>query len=184
MSRTAKNKAKGKRSEYILFAISILLFTGLSASFSLMPIDGKEAVNGISVYTFAAGIMFWSCLVGTAIVQCVLSHKRKAWYAENRIRRSRVKRRPGIISFFENPGAVCADIAAVLNLAGFVAALILTKGTGYICYILLSLFVLSFCMHCTLNGKIFYYITNKEKIFGEMKKERAKSSETKGEDRK
>lgn len=165
----------------VLLAISVLFFAALSLSFLLMPLDSKTEVNGISAYSFTAGIMFWISLVGGAVTQCVLSHKRKAWYIKNHVRRSKTKTKIGIVSFFKNPPAVCADTVLLLSLAGLAVALILTRAAGYACYVTTSLTVFSACMHCILNGKIYYYIRNKDKILAETKKERKNNSEREGE---
>lgn len=178
-----KNGKKGSGADGILLAISVLLFASLSLSFLLMPLDGKTTVNGISAYSFAAGAMFWISLVGGAVTQCVLSHKRKAWYIKNHVRRSKTKKKIGIVSFFENPPAVCADTVLILGAAGLVVALIATRAAGYVCYVMMSIFVFSACIHCILNGKIYYYIRNKDKILAETKKDRKNNSEREGEKR-
>ena len=162
-----------KQVDAIWLGCSIFFFLMLSVSFLLMPLGGDAPTEEISSYAIVSGIIFWlSILMGSA-TQYVLAYRRRSWYKINRLRKVRTAQKIGLISFFKNTYAVVADAIAILSLLGLVIAMIVTQGTGYICYVFVSLFVFSFSMHCILNGKIFYYIVNQDKTLQTVEKERS-----------
>lgn len=165
-----------KKTDVIWLALSIFFFTALAVSFLLMPLGGDRLTDSISGYALAAGVMFWISVIMGIVTQCVLSYRRKAWYGIHHIRKGRTSHKIGVISFFKNVPAIVADIVAALSLIGLVIVMVVTNGTGYICYISVSLFVLSFSMHCIFNGKIYHYVVNQNKILQAVEKERANSS--------
>lgn len=165
-----------KQVDTIWLGLSIFFFLMLSVSFLLMPLGSETPTENISVNTMVAGLMFWISIIMGIVTQCVLAHRRKSWYVIHRIRKVRVTQKVGLISFFKNSYATIADAATILSLIGLVIAMIATQGTGYICYVLVSLFVFSFSMHCIVNGKVFYHIINQNKMLQAIEKERANSS--------
>lgn len=165
-----------KQVDTIWLGFSIFFFFMFAVSFLLMPLGDEVYDEGLSSYSFIAGLMFWISIIMAIITQCVLSWRRKSWYVIHRIRRAKNIQRIGVISFFKNGYATIADVIATLSLLGFVVAMIATQGAGYICYVLVSLFVFSFSMHCILNGKVYYHIVNQNKKLQNIEKERAKLS--------
>lgn len=165
-----------KKVDSIWLGISVFCFLLLAISFLLMPFGTTATADKISAVTLISGIVFWASIVLGIVAQCVLSSRRKAWYSKNRIKKSRVKQKIGLISFFKNTYAAIADIGLALSLTGLIAVLIVTQGTGYVCYVFISLFVFSFSMHCILNGKNYYYVINQDKMLQAIEKERANLS--------
>lgn len=147
-----------------------------SVSFLLMPLGSETPTESISAYTMVAGLMFWISIIMGIVTQCVLAYRRRDWYAIHRIRKARSTQKIGLLSFFKNFYAIIADVVATISLIGLVISMIVTQGTGYVCYVFVSLFVFSFSMHCILNGKVFYHITNQNKMLQAIEKERANSS--------
>lgn len=171
-----------QKTEYILFGVSVLSFLMLAVSFLLMPIESETTQDKISVIALIAGVMFWvSIFIGLA-TQVILSVRRKKWYSANRIKADKKEQKTGLISFFRNKYAIIADIASAISLIGLVVAMIVTHSTGYICYVFVSAFIFSFSMHCILNGKVFYFVTNQNKLL--YMKEYVKRSEIKGKEEK
>lgn len=167
---------KRKKVDIIWLCSSIFSFLVLAVSFLLMPLESESPSDRLSIYSLVVGIVFWLSLMTGIVTQCVLAYRRRVWYGFHRIRRSRATQRIGLISFFKNPYAIVADIIGIVSLIGLIVAAIVTQGTGYICYVFVSLFVFFFSMHCVLNGKIFYYIINQRKILDATEKEREKVS--------
>ena len=165
-----------KSVDTIWLGLSIFFFLMLSISFLLMPLGSETPTENISAYTMIAGLMFWISIIMGIVTQCVLAHRRRSWHVIHRIRKVRATQKVGLISFFKNSYATVADAVTILSLIGLVIAMIATQGTGYICYVLVSLFVFSFSMHCILNGKVFYHIINQNKMLQAIEKERANSS--------
>lgn len=151
-----------KRSSDVLWLwISIISFFAMSVMFLIMPI-GSATTDVREVNTlFIVGGCFWTFMVIGVIAQIVFSKKRKAWYKAQRIniKRSSVKR-VGAISFFSCREAVIADLIVIAALTGLIVSALLTHATGYVCYVFLALLSFAFCMHCILNGKIYYHITH------------------------
>lgn len=165
-----------KRADRIWLGISIFSFLWLAISFLLMPLETEIPTQRLSPYSFAAGVMFWTGVIAGTVTQCILAHRTKARYKAQYYKTEQPPRRVGIFSFFQNRYAIAADVIALLSLAGFITTMIVTRGTGYSCYVCLSLFVFSFSMHCILNGKVFYSVTNRNKPVQSNKKDRVNVS--------
>lgn len=165
-----------KQVDLIWLGLSIFFFLMLSVSFLLMPLGSEIPNESLSPYTLVAGLMFWTSMVMGIVTQCVLANRRRGWYTIHRIRKARSTQKIGLISFFKNFYAIISDVVATISLAGLVISMVVTQGTGYVCYVFVSLFVFSFSMHCILNGKVFYYIINQDKMLHTIEKERANSS--------
>jgi hypothetical protein len=126
-------------------------------SFLVMPIEGNAATQ--KYMTILPGIAFWGSLVGG-----ITSYICFASGVNKRIN-SKVKSKCtiGLISFFKNKYAIVADVTMMVSLAATVAALLLTDGTAYMCYLSVALFVWSFSMHCVCNAGAFNrWLQNKD----------------------
>lgn len=157
-----------KKKEIILLYVSIGCFFLMSVSFLLMPID--FATRGSQIFNLLIGIMFWTFLVAGLVIQFILNKIRKNWFIRNRIRSSQFRSKVGLISFVRNLPACIADGILAVSLIGLIISVIATNGIGYVCYIFMALLVFSFCMHCILNGKIYYFITNQDNILNASQK--------------
>ena len=122
------------RCDKIWFAVSVFSFLLLAVSFLLMPL-GEETDTELSTYALVAGGVFWGALLLGIVTQCVLAHRRRAWYAKRRNKRMRTAQKIGLISFFKNKPAAIADVALLLSLIGLITVLIVTHGFGYICFV-------------------------------------------------
>lgn len=168
---------KSPKVDYAWLCASIASFLLLSISFLLMPVESKSATQGISIISLIAGVLFWLSIILGIVTQAVLSHRIKSWLASNHVRRGRIVKKVGIISFFKNSFGIASDVAMIIGLICLVISVIVTHGIGFTCYVFLSLFVFSFSMHCIFNGKTYYVIKNKDKIQQALQKERANQSE-------
>lgn len=139
----------------ILLSGSVVSFFLMSASFLLMPID--LMANAV------VGIMFWIFFLLGIVFQIILASQKESWIQNEQKRKRRLhKKRVGIFSFMQNFLACIADVICVLCIIGLIVSVYLTNGIGYVCYIFMAMLSFSFCMHCILNGKIYYYITNQK----------------------
>ncbi len=121
----------------------------LGASFLLMPIEGSGAMQ--KYMSFLPGIVFWGSLVGEIISYvCFASGIKKQIDPKGK-----PKGTLGLIAFFKNKYAIVADLTMIVSFLGTIAAMLLTDGTKYICYLFVALFVWSFSMHCVCNGGAF-----------------------------
>lgn len=158
-----------KKVDVIWLCVSIVSYFLMSVMFLLMPLDNMVPSLRDSKATIIVGIGFWGFMMIGIAAQIILAMRRKAWYRSRHIseRRSSV-RKLGVISFGANVIAVIADIGALISLCGLIVSVIFTDAAGYMCYIFLAAFSFTFCMHCILNGKIFYYVQNQNKVLAQQ----------------
>ncbi|MCI8371754.1 MAG: hypothetical protein HFI75_05045 [Lachnospiraceae bacterium] len=147
----------------LLLIVSILLFFVMSASFLIMPLDIYMERVSSSAVNIISGLCFWIPLVGGCIMQFFLAMRRKQWM---RIHKKAMdsQKRVGVVSIFENKPAIVADLVMIISFVVCVAVFACTDGSGYFCYIIVALFVFSFCMHCILNGKNFRFTAGQTKM--------------------
>ena len=168
---------KRKKTDELLLILSVFCFLLLGLTFILMPIDSDATEAETSVITLVTGVLFWFSLVMGLVTQVILSVRRKKNLSVNRKDGLKI----GFISFFKNIYATIADIGMVCSLIGLVITMIVTQSTGFLCYVFAGIFVFLFCMHCILNGKVFYYISHSNKS---SFKKRANNLENKGKEEK
>lgn len=150
-----------KKVDLLWLYVSIIAFLFVSVIFLLVPLDNNDPSLKVKNTTKLIGVGFWVFLIVGIVSQVILSNRRKLWYRIQRVneRRSSV-RKIGLITFASNGPALIADIISVISLIGLIVAVIMTKAIGYSCYVFLAIFFFAFCMHCILNGKGYYHITN------------------------
>ena len=166
-----------KKTDGFLLIFSIFCFLLLGLSFILMPIESDTSETAASVVTLLTGVLFWLSLGMGLATQVVLSARRK----KNFPFKKKGEPKLGFISFFKNIYAIIADIGMMCSFAGLVIAMIVTQSTGFLCYVFAGMFVFLLSMHCILNGKNFYYISQSNR--GSFN-ERAKNQENKGKEEK
>ena len=168
---------KFRLTDRILLYISMGGFLLMSASFLLMPVNALRVLPGL---------LFWSGLLVGVAVQILLEHRRRAFFAEHRVKReSMQKPRCGLLTFGSSREAVIIDYALPISFALMILAFILTKGYGYVCYVFIATTLSAFCLHCITNGRIYFHIKNQDKIRQMLEKKKAKTKDKgEGEDEK
>ena len=143
------------KKDLVWLVISITSYFLFSISFLLIPAENKYL-------QIAAGVMFWLFMLLGIVSQILLAimfrrscFKNKEWRAQ--------KQRVGLFAIGKNIFAIVADIVLLISAVVFTVLMIFTRGTGYISYVMLTLFVFAFCMHCILNGKVYSYICEHNK---------------------
>lgn len=160
---------KHSRADHFLLAASVGGFLMMSVSFLLMPFETAA---------YLPGLLFWLGLALGAAFQIMLAVRRKAILRELDISQEKTKKSGiGIFNFGSNKEAIVADNVMAISLAVTVLAFVLTKGYGKICYAGIAVSAFSFCMHCVLNGKIYFHVRNKTKFRQMSEKKKAKSKE-------
>lgn len=150
----------------LLIESSIFMFL-FSTSFLIMPLASELSLSGDNFLLTVTALWFWLSAILSGITFLLANKKRKAATGT-------MKSRPGIFCFFKNPWAKLADSAFGISLSGFILVTIAAP-KSYLLYILVSLSVYTFLMHCVLNGKNYQYaieINNPQKFAakGEGKK--------------
>ena len=163
---------KGNTLERILLGTSITAYFLLAASFVVMPLEGLGVLPGI---------LFWGGLLLGSGMLVPLEIRRRRLFAEyNASRKKMQKPRFGLLSFCSNRYAKIVDYFLAVSLVVTVVTFIITQGYGAICFILLGIDVFAFCMHCILNGRIYFHICNQHKVREVLEKRRTNSKD-KGE---
>lgn len=145
-----------KEIDSLLLKLSVGAFFVMSFSFLLMPIEAMSIL---------AGGIFWIGLLSGIALQIVLEKRRRAFFAKYHVRLQQMQRpRNGLLTFGANKMAKIADWVLAISAICLVLSLWLTRGTSYLCYILIAAANFSLCMHCILNGRIFFHIINQTKI--------------------
>lgn len=166
-----------KKSIYFIYLlISIIAYFIFSVSFLLMYIDTDKTVQELNAINIVAGTMFWLGLIIGIFMQVLLSSSIKKFCSKNSARILTLnKRKPGLISFFQNRIASFFDITMIISLAGLIISIVLTDASGFSCYIFTALFVFCLCTHSIFNGNNYYFIKNKDKIINSLTKTRKTS---------
>ena len=170
---------KKSKTDTILFVSAIISMAAVSFSFLLLAIETEKTVSDIPVTSFITGVIFWLFTAISAVLLAVLSVRRRKFYAKVNVKQSEKIKYPGLIAFFKNRIARAADIFMIICAVAFAVVFVVTHGAGLLCYITVSLLLLSVCLHSVFNGKIFYYICIKEKVL-RVQEKKAKKNERNG----
>ena len=163
---------KKRNTDNVLLSISVAGFLLMSCSFLLMPIDGMGIVPGI---------LFWGGLLIGGGLQVALEIRRRAFFRSFNVKREKMQKpRNGMLSFGSNKWARIADNAMIICFVATLLAFILSKGSGLLCYVFIAATLLSFCLHCILNGRIYFHANNQTKIRQVLEQKKA-NTQGKGE---
>ena len=145
-----------KQMDQLLLCLSIGSFAVMSISFLLMPID---AMGG------APGVLFWGGLLLGILFQITLETRRRSFFAKYRVNPKKMQKpRNGFLTFSSNKYAKVADRILLVSVVCTILAFLITRGTGYLCFVFISISIMALCMHCILNGRIFFHVMNQTKV--------------------
>ena len=151
-----------KKQKY-MFWISVFGFFAMSLSFLFMYKD--ILYIGMPIREVIASIVFWVMLIiGIAaqiMLYIIMRESIKSDFTTK-------KRKIGLICCFSNRYAAVADLLMIVSAVILTVSFIFTDASNYFNYIILSVFVFSFSMHCILNGRKFYYMIH-NKYFKECR---------------
>ena len=146
-----------------MFWISTLGFFVMSLSLLFMYQD--ILYIGMPIREVIASIVFWVMLLIGILVQIMLYISMRESIKSDFATK---KRKIGLICLFSNRYADVADLLMIVSMIILIISFILTDASNYFNYIILSVFVFSFSMHCVLNGRKFYYMIH-NKYFKECR---------------
>ncbi len=147
---------KRKQTDRAFLIVSICGFALMSISFLLMPLENMSILPGS---------LFWGGLILGVAFQIALEARRRVFFARYNVNRKKMQRpRNGLLSFGSNKIAKTADITLAVSVVATILAFLLTRGTGYICYICIAVSLLSFCLHCILNGRNYFHANNQDRV--------------------
>ena len=149
-------------SKKIVLAIIASCVSSLSI-LTCIFIGENETLNTILKIIFP--LIFWIGLILEQVWISQINKMRKELEKEDKRKQPRLK--PGIISIFQTEEGAKADIAFAVSFLILIILMIFEIGTNVLQYIFIFLSVLTFRMHCILNGKNFRY----KKFFSKRKVE-------------
>ena len=165
---------KQRKIDRTLLGVSVGGFLLMSLSFLMMPLASAAVIPGL---------MFWLGLAIGVALQIVLEVRRREFFKAYSVKREKMQKpRNGLLSFGSNKPEKIADIATAVSVLAMILAFVFTKGYGYICYVFITAAVFSFCMHCILNGRIYFHAKNQLKIRQVLEQKKVKIT-GKGESR-
>lgn len=163
---------RNNRTDIILLVISLCGFSFMSFSFVLMPFEGIGNLPGA---------LFWGGLLFGCAFQIVLERRRRTFFRKYNVKREKMQKpRNGLLSFGSNKKARIADNAMVISLIVTVLTFIFTNGSGFLCFVFIATTIFFFCLHCILNGRIYFHAYNQTRIQHVLEQKKA-NSQDKGE---
>ena len=140
----------------MILLVSICSFLTTTVSMLLMSTDISDIL---------LGSLFWGGLLVGVVSQIVLEIRRRSLFRYYNVPRQKMQKpRNGLLTFCSNREAMIADLICGASLIATVLAILITKGTAYICAVCIGILLFSFCMHCILNGRNYFHINNYGKI--------------------
>lgn len=138
------------------FNIAFVMIVLSSVPIALIPLADFNGNMRQKVLAYTIGLLFWSLFIIGSFFFAVANKKRKE-LAKKEEKKS-IKRRgfPGLSFFHTKPGAN-VDVIFFVFLVCYVALAIFKFDISWIKIELVFLLVLSFQMHCILNGENFKY---------------------------
>lgn len=172
-----------KSVDYILLGSSVFCYFVMALSILGMFFDdNKMLFNSVSL-SIVLGSVFWGSFFGGGVIQLVLYFRYVKWYKINRIKRKKLIKGLGLISFFKKPIGISVDIVFITGVIALIIYSVVTNGLGIGCYILLAISIFFFFMHCIFNGKIFLRVIKQDKLLALVEKKREqKLKEKKGKE--
>lgn len=147
-----------KRKHTLLFWSSIVCSIISSLSLMAAMLVNSEGKNKEVLIAF--GLLFW---IGLIMEQILF------WRANLLMRiaitkdRRRIRGRPGIISLSTYIEGFVVDIVFVISLISLVVCMAFGLGETLMQYVFICLMVMSFRLHCFLNGRNYKYKKSKER---------------------
>ena len=143
------NQVKNKHRNFLIASIAFSVLSSLA-----IPLIIFAAAYDIQWAKIPISLLFWLGTVGeqiffwsaNAILKGLLSGIKNSF-----------RPKIGLIALFATTQGTSVDIVFAISLIAFIVLSILHIGRNTVQYIFLFLLVLSFRLHCILNGKNFWY---------------------------
>ena len=155
MERRYSRVSELRRRRLFLWFVAALAIWSLSVAF--MPLaNGLKESTPIPMYV--DGAVFWLGLLSTLIITIIINRRRIRSPIFNQLKS--VRKRLGLIHFFQSIEAMIFDITMFLSIIGFILVKLFSDSLQ-LAFIFLAVFIFSFGMHCMLNGTNYQYINYK-----------------------
>lgn len=142
----------------------------------LIPYSNIEGTKAQQMMAYIIAFLFWASIIGEVVLVRLASRERK------RLDRKLCKGKEinqslfGVFSFFKNKEAIVTDIILFLSVILLGVIIWTNVKTSWIIIGVVSVLVLSFNLHCILNGKNYRYLKEIRKVKTEKKNRRGKGN--------
>lgn len=151
-----------------LFLISMFGFLISSASvFAVALIPANE--KGLSKAGMMTGILFW---VGILLGVLFFTLSWNAVRNNGEYQKLKRKMKPGCISFGKTRGGFIADCLTVLFLIIVIVGNLVIQFPDIAMMFCIFIWLYSFCLHFLLNGRVYRYLSNYQRVKEGEKNER------------
>lgn len=124
----------------------------------LIPYSNIEGTKTQQIMAYVIAFLFWSSIIGEIVFVRISSNERKKLDRKLHKGREINQSLPGVLSFLKNREAIVADIILFLSVTLLGIIIWTNVKTGWIIVGVVSALVLSFNLHCILNGKNYRYL--------------------------
>jgi hypothetical protein len=142
----------------LLFYLTVSFMALLSFTFLFMPYASEEADKPDKLGLYLTGGAFWIFMIlgyGFALIMGFRRRKIIKKYGYDKISSFR---RLGILRFFSNKTAGFCDVIFLISLVCFLICQFISYKNEMVIYLLLSVTICFFHMHCMFNGRNYKYI--------------------------
>lgn len=138
-----------------LWKLAVLFFILMSATILVMPFAVNREEQG-QIFVVLIGAVFWiSTLAGGVLVFLANGERERLLKTLKKRKECTDRQLPGVVCFFSNTVAKAADVICAISLLAGILIYFSNFRNTYLAYVALFLVVLSFNMHCFLNGRIY-----------------------------
>lgn len=145
-----------KLNQYVFMSIVIacLQFV-LIICISFVSIEGTMIQKTLA---YIIAFLFWISIIFEIVLVRLSDKERrksgKRFYIRRKINQSPI----GMFSFFKNKEAIVVDIIFIISIVSIVIIICMHAKASWIIISVVSIFILSFNLHCILNGRNYRYL--------------------------
>lgn len=156
-----------KKNGKVFFGFSVAGFVLSSLSILCIPLyDGMSDSNSF-LNAYLVGVLFWVGLVaGVLTFIC-------AWKSvkdEDEYQSIKKRTHPGAVSFFKTSCSIISDAVFICIFIVIILGIFVLKFPEIISLVLIFVFLITFCLHFLLNGRVFRYLSDKKNLSDSDKK--------------
>ena len=148
-----------RRNNRVLVCQIVSLAVLAASILAVYFVDLRSEEENYRTLLLVNGLVFWgSALLLIAFSVCLCHFRRGGKNAQ-----SFSVKQLGLLRFFQNKPAAAADVLSLLSFAAFLWLAVIRKESGLAAFLSLSAWVLTFGLHCILNGVNYISIMQDKK---------------------
>lgn len=149
-----------RRNNRVLVCQIVSLAVLAASILAVYFVDLRSEEENYRTLLLVNGLVFWgSALLLIAFSVCLCHFRRGG----KKNAQSFSAKQLGLFRFFQNKPAAAADVLSLLSFAAFLWLAVIRKESGLAAFLSLSAWVLTFGLHCILNGVNYISIMQDKK---------------------